>query len=189
MKTQTISLDKFGILSIDNRFEIIFSVVLGSLFIAVFAQISIPLPFSPIPITGQTVAVLLLGGLLGSRCSAMAVLTYLMEGALGLPVFANMKTGAHILMGPTAGYLWGFVIAAFFIGYISEKGFNKSIISSFLYCVLATMIILASGVFYLSIFKVGFTQAMRIGFYPFVIGGIIKSLICASVFTGVKKLN
>ncbi|MBT4555646.1 MAG: biotin transporter BioY, partial [Candidatus Marinimicrobia bacterium] len=111
MKTKTISFDQSGILTLDDNTANIFSILLGSLFIAVMAQISIPIPFSPIPITGQTIAVVLLGGLLGARHGAMAVLAYLIEGAIGLPVFAQMKAGVLVLVGPSAGYLWGFVFA------------------------------------------------------------------------------
>ncbi|SVA73060.1 uncharacterized protein METZ01_LOCUS125914, partial [marine metagenome] len=113
MKTKTITFDQAGILSIDDNTANIFTIILGSFLIAVLAQISIPIPFTPIPITGQTIGVVLVGGLLGARRGAMAVLTYLMEGAIGLPVFAQMKAGAHVLVGPTAGYLWGFIFAAF----------------------------------------------------------------------------
>ncbi|MBT3692153.1 MAG: biotin transporter BioY [Candidatus Marinimicrobia bacterium] len=189
MKTKTISLKKVGMFDMSHQSASILSIVLGSLLIVLFAQISIPLPFSPVPITGQTLAVLLVGSMLGSRRGAMAVLLYLMEGALGLPVFASMKAGSHILIGPTAGYLWGFVIASFFMGYISENGFNKNMGFSAIYCLLGTLIILMAGVLYLSIFRIGFSEAMMIGFYPFILGGIIKSIICAGLITGAKKLQ
>jgi len=104
MKTKTITFDQAGIISIDDNTANIFTIILGSFLIAVLAQISIPLPFTPIPITGQTIGVILVGGLLGARRGAMAVLTYLMEGAIGLPVFAQMKAGAHVLVGPTRCY-------------------------------------------------------------------------------------
>lgn len=187
MKTKAISFDQAGILTIDDNSANIFAILLGSLFIGVMAQIAISVPFSPIPITGQTVAVILLGGLLGARRGAMSVLVYLMEGALGLPVFAHMKAGPAVLVGPTAGYLWGFVFAAFLIGYLTEKGFTSKPISSFLSCFAATTLILILGSLYLAIFNIGFNEAMLMGFYPFLIGDVVKSLLCAGLILGIRK--
>ena len=76
---------------------------------------------APVPITGQTIGVVLVGSLLGSKKGALCILLYLMEGSLGLPVFANMSAGAHVLIGPTGGYLWGFIIGAMIMGYSKEK--------------------------------------------------------------------
>jgi len=189
MKTKTIKFDQAGIISIDDNTANIFTIILGSFLIAVLAQILIPLPFTPIPITGQTIGVILVGGLLGAHRGAMAVLTYLMEGAIGLPVFAQMKAGVHVLMGPTAGYLWGFIFAAFLIGYLSENGFTTKPVSSFLCCLVATTLILILGTLYLSVFKVGFNEALIMGFYPFLVGGMIKSAICAGLITGIRKIS
>ena len=188
MKTKTIKFDQAGIISIDDNTANIFTIILGSFLIAVLAQISIPLPFTPIPITGQTIGVILVGGLLGARRGAMAVLTYLMEGAIGLPVFAQMKAGAHVLVGPTAGYLWGFVFAAFLIGYLAEKGWTVKPTSSFFSCFAATTLILVLGTLYLAAFSVGFNEALIMGFYPFLVGGMIKSAICAGLITGIRKI-
>tara|TARA_B100000029_G_scaffold242616_1_gene239885 strand:- start:6795 stop:7361 length:567 start_codon:yes stop_codon:yes gene_type:complete len=187
MKTKTISFDQTGILEIDDNTANIFAILLGSLLIAVLAQVSIPVPFSPVPITGQTIGVVLVGGLLGARRGAMAVLAYLMEGAMGLPVFAQMKAGAHVLVGPTAGYLWGFVFAAFLIGYLAEKGWTVKPVFSFLSCFAATTLILVLGTLYLAAFKLGFNEAMVMGFYPFLVGDVIKSAVCAGLITGVRK--
>ena len=188
MKTKTITFDQAGIISIDDNTANIFTIILGSFLIAVLAQISIPIPFTPIPITGQTIGVVLVGGLLGARRGAMAVLTYLMEGAIGLPVFAQMKAGAHVLVGPTAGYLWGFVFAAFLIGYLAEKGWTKPT-SSFFSCFAATTLILVLGTLYLAAFSVGFNEALIMGFYPFLVGDVVKSAICAGLITGIRKIS
>ncbi len=83
---------------------------------------AIQLPFSPVPITGQTMAVLLVGALLGSRRGALAVLAYIAEGLAGLPVFAGGAAGLARLFGPTGGYLVGFVAAAFLVGWLAERG-------------------------------------------------------------------
>lgn len=188
MKTKTLSFDQTGILSIDDNTANIFVILLGSLLIAVLAQISIPIPFSPVPITGQTVGVVLVGGLLGARRGAMAVLAYLMEGAMGLPVFAQMKAGAHVLVGPTAGYLWGFVIAAFLIGYLAEKGWTIKSIASFLSCFAATTLILVMGTLYLATLT-GFNKALVMGFYPFLVGDVVKSALCSGLLLGLRKIN
>ena len=97
-------------------------VVAGSLFVALCAQISLPMPFSPVPVTGQTFAVLLLGASLGARRSAAALAVYLLEGALGLPVFApGGAPGLARLLGPTGGYLLAFPAASFLAGWILER--------------------------------------------------------------------
>ncbi|MBT7520476.1 MAG: biotin transporter BioY [Candidatus Marinimicrobia bacterium] len=189
MKTKTISFDQSGILTLDDNTANIFTIILGSFLIAVLAQISIPLPFTPIPISAQTIGVILVGGLLGARRGAMAVLTYLMEGAIGLPVFAQMKAGAHVLVGPTAGYLWGFVFAAFLIGYLAEKGWTVKPTSSFFSCFAATTLILVLGTLYLAAFSVGFNEALIMGFYPFLVGDVVKSSICAGLITGIRKIS
>ncbi|MBT7118769.1 MAG: biotin transporter BioY [Candidatus Marinimicrobia bacterium] len=189
MKTKTITFDQVGIISIDDNTANIFTIILGSFLIAVLAQISIPLPFTPIPISAQTIGVILVGGLLGARRGAMAVLTYLMEGAIGLPVFAQMKAGAHVLVGPTAGYLWGFVFAAFLIGYLAEKGWTVKPTSSFFSCFAATTLILVLGTLYLAAFSVGFNEALIMGFYPFLVGDVVKSSICAGLITGIRKIS
>ena len=94
----------------------------GSLLLALLARLSIPVPFSPIPITGQTFGILFLGALLGSRIGALSVIMYIMEGTIGLPVFAGGSIGFLYLLGPTGGYLIGFIPAIYLIGYLSERG-------------------------------------------------------------------
>ena len=130
-----------------------------------------------------------MGGLLGARRGAMAVLAYLMEGAMGLPVFAQMKAGAHVLVGPTAGYLWGFVIATFLIGYLAENGFTTKPVFSFLSCFAATTLILVLGTLYLTAFNVDFNEALIMGFYPFLVGDVVKSAVCAGLITGIRKIS
>ena len=97
-------------------------VVAGSLLMAFCSQVSLPLPFSPVPVTGQTFAVLLLGATLGARRSAAALILYLAQGVAGLPVFApGGLPGAARLLGPTGGYLLAFPLAAFVLGYLVER--------------------------------------------------------------------
>src|SRR6186997_3063281 len=94
-------------------------ILLGALFIAALAQVEIPLPFTPVPITGQTFGVLLVGAALGSKRGAASLTSYLGLGTLGLPFFAGGAHGLNILMGATGGYLIGFVIAAYVIGLLA----------------------------------------------------------------------
>ena len=141
MKNKTILFNSFNTLPIDKNILNVFMILIGSLSIGLLAQASIPIPFSPVPITGQTIGVVLVGSLLGSKLGALSIILYLMEGSLGLPVFANMSAGAHILIGPTGGYLWGFIIAAFIMGYFKEKIFI-SFFNCFLACFVCTTIIL-----------------------------------------------
>ena len=187
MKTRTIYFDNQGILPNDERTTKI-EIILGSLLIAILAHISIPLPFSPVPMTGQTVGVILVGGLLGANRGALSILCYIFEGAIGIPVFAGMKAGIHILIGSTGGYLFGFVFAAFFMGYLSQKGFTLKPHLCFLSCILATVIILSTGTVYLAfLYKGNFDLAFYQGFYPFIVGGLVKSAICTIILLNIRK--
>lgn len=187
MKAKTISFNRAGLISIDTPIAKIAAVLVGSLIIAALAQISIPVPFSPVPITGQTIGVILVGGILGAKRGAFAVMAYLAEGASGLPVFAEFKAGAQVLVGPTAGYLWAFIPAAYLTGYCAEKGFTLKPVTSFLTCFGSTTLILLSGTAFLTLFNFGFNEALLIGFYPFLVGDVVKSALCAAILTGVRK--
>ena len=152
----------------------------GSLLTALSAQIAIPLPFSPVPITGQTFAVLLVGTLLGSRRGALAMLAYLGEGLLGLPVFAGGKGGLAVFMGPTAGYLWGFVAAAFVVGSLAERGWDRHVWSAAAAMFLGNGVIYLFGLPWLSHFVPGsLSQVLALGLYPFIPGDILKLVLAA----------
>ncbi len=154
-------------------------ILCGSLLIALAAQAKIVLPFSPVPITGQTFAVLMLGALLGARRGALCVLVYLAEGALGLPVFAG-GVGVAALVGPTAGYLAGFVAAACLVGLLAERGWDRRVGTTILAMVLGNITIHVFGVVWLS-FLMGVKAAMAVGTYPFIIGDILKILLAAAI--------
>src|SRR5215813_12441455 len=113
-----------------------------SLLTALAAQVSIPL--LPVPITGQTFAVLLTGALLGSRLGAAALITYLVEGACGLPFFAGGTAGLGVLLGPTGGYLISFPAAAYITGAFAEHGWDKRFITAALAMTIGSVVILAS---------------------------------------------
>ena len=186
---KTTHIKQSGIFSFEKNTTNILSILFGSLLVAILAQVSITIPFSPVHITGHTIGVVLLGGILGSRKATMAIILYLTEGALGLPVFANMQSGAHILVGPTAGYLCGFIPAAYITGLIAEKGFIKNIYNSYLACFLTTTLILVFGTIYLSVFGMGVEKALNLGFYPFLIGDIVKSGITAGLILSFRKIS
>lgn len=151
-------------------------ILAGSWLIAFAAQIAIPLPFSPVPITGQTFAVLLVGALLGRRLAALSVVAYLAQGLAGLPVFAGGTSGFARLLGPTGGYLLGFWAAAYLVGWLAEQGWTLHIGKTLLAMVLGNGVIYLCGLAYLSLF-LGIEKALITGLYPFLIGDAIKVLL------------
>jgi len=152
----------------------------GSLFIALSAQVAIPLPFSPVPITGQTLAVLLTGALLGSRRGSLCLLAYLAEGISGLPVFAGGMAGPARLVGPTGGYLVGFIAAAFLTGLLAERGWDRRVRTTLLAMLLGNAAIYAFGLPWLARF-VGGERVLALGLLPFIPGDFLK-LILATMF-------
>ncbi|MFQ3574141.1 MAG: biotin transporter BioY [Thermodesulfovibrionales bacterium] len=149
---------------------------LGSIFIALSAQISIPLPFTPVPITGQTFAVLMTGILLGSKRGLMSVIFYLTEGAMGMPVFAGGVGGFQTFLGPTGGYLIGFAPSAMLSGYLVERGWAKGFFSLLMAMIISNAIIYVFGLTHLC-FYTPIEKVLYIGFYPFIIGDFFKILL------------
>ena len=145
----------------------------ASIFIALSAQIAFNVPFSPVPITGQTFAVILTGSILGSRRGSLAVIAYLLEGISGLPVFAQAQFGLIHLFGPTGGYLLGFVPAAFICGLLAEYGWGKTIISALGMMTVGTIVIFICGLSWLKMFF-GNDNVLVVGFYQYVSGAVIK---------------
>ena len=145
----------------------------GSLFVAMMAQLAVYLPFSPVPVTMQTFAVLLIGMAYGSRLGALTLLVYLLEGASGLPFFAGGLGGPTVLVGPTGGYLIGFVAAARLTGWLAERGWARKVWSTGLVFAAGSFVIYLFGALWLSRF-VGVGQAIQVGVLPFLIGDIFK---------------
>jgi biotin transport system substrate-specific component len=166
-------------------------IVAGSLTIALLAQVAIRLPFTPVPVTGQTLGVLLVGGSLGARRGTAAALLYLAEGALGLPFFAAGAHGVDLLTlsSATGGYLWGFVVAAWVLGALSDRGWDQSVRSSISAMLLGEIIIFSFGVAWLG-HALGLTaeKAMQDGLYPFVLGDVMKLLVAAGLLPALWKL-
>lgn len=145
----------------------------GSLLIALSAQLRLVLPFSPVPISGQTFAVLLLGALYGSRRGPATVMTYLALGAVGLPIGAGGALGVAWLLGPTGGYLVGFAAAAYVVGTLSERGWDRKPWTTAASMIIGNGIIYAAGIVWLSKF-VGWQAVLGAGFYPFLVGDAFK---------------
>ncbi len=150
------------------------------LLFALFARLTINLPWNEanIPITGQSFIILLVAFLLGSGTGTLAVLIYLMLGAVGLPVFADGAGGAAVFQEASAGFLVGFLPAAFLAGYLGDNGWRNSFLKCLLAMFLATALLMFCGVLWLSL-KFGFTKALEYGFYPFVPGAVIKIVLSA----------
>jgi biotin transport system substrate-specific component len=156
-------------------------VVAFSLLTALAAQIAIPTPWSDVPITGQTFAVLLTGALLGSRLGAISMIAYLIEGASGLPFFAAGGSGiARLTASPWAGYLWAYPLAAFVTGWLAERGWDRRYLKAATAMGLGSVIILLGGM----IWRLGFmsfNQAFMTGVVPFLPGDVIKIALAAAV--------
>jgi biotin transport system substrate-specific component len=163
-------------------------VIGGSLFIALCAQFTIHV--GPVPITGQTLGVLLTGLLLGSRRGSLSVLAYLAQGIAGLPVFApGGAPGLARLVGPTGGYLLGFVAAAYVAGLLAERGWDRRPATALLAMLTGDAIIYAFGLPWLTLF-VGVENVLPVGLYPFVIGDLAKAFLAAALLPiGWRLLN
>jgi biotin transport system substrate-specific component len=159
----------------------------GSLVVALAAQVAVPLPFTPVPWTLQPLAVLLVGALLGARRGALALLAYLAEGASGLPVFAGGAFGIAPLLGPSGGYLVGFVAAAGVTGALAERGWDRRFLTTWAAMALGSLTLFAFGLAWLSRFT-GWPSALAAGFWPFVPGDLLKQLLAALLLPGAWRL-
>ncbi|MFN8943975.1 MAG: biotin transporter BioY [Pseudobdellovibrionaceae bacterium] len=153
------------------------TVGLGVSIIALLAQVSISLPFTPVPITGQTFGVALISLLWGWKRAVVTTLAYLTLGAAGLPIFALGKTG--LMMGPTLGYLVGMVIASLWMGFLADRGWTKSFLKSWIAATSGSVIVFTFGLFVLSFF-VPASGLLMAGLFPFIPGDIIKTLLVAT---------
>lgn len=151
----------------------------GSFAIALGAQVSVPM--IPVPMTLQTLAILIVGLTYGARMGALTVAAYLAEGAAGLPVFAGGASGAA-LIGPTAGFLFGFVAVAFIAGLAADRGV-KGFVPTALVALAVSAALYVPGVAWLAAF-IGVEKAVAAGMLPFIAGDAVKSVIAALVVTG-----
>jgi biotin transport system substrate-specific component len=156
-------------------------IVAFSLLTALAAQVAIPLPGTLVPLTGQTFAVLLTGALLGSRLGALAMIAYLIEGASGLPFFYAGGSGVqHLLFSPTSGYLLAYPVAAFVVGLLAERGWDRRFLTAAAAMALGSVVILLGGWAWLARFMSPVT-AWNFGVAPFLIGDLIKIALAAAV--------
>lgn len=159
----------------------------GSFLIALSAKVRFLLPFSPVPITGQTFAVLIIGALLGSRRGSLAVLAYLIQGVAGMPVF-TFGGGLAVLFGPTGGYLIGFIPAAYLTGLLAEKGWDRRIGTTVLAMILGNMAIYTCGLLWLTCLMGFSAKVFTLGVYPFIIGDLLKIALAAVLLPSGWKL-
>ena len=150
-------------------------VVAGVVFVALFAQIRVTLGFTPVPLTGQTLAVLLTGAALGSRRGAIAMGVYVAAGAW-LPIFSGGNSGAFWGLA-SGGYLVGFVLAAFVVGYLAERGWDRKV-WILIAMLLGNIVLYIPGLVQLSFF-VPEGKVLEFGLYPFILGDLIKLYIAA----------
>ena len=164
---------------------------------AAAAQISIPLPFTPVPLTLQPMVVLLGGAALGSRLGFSSQVLYLLAGLAGLPVFAAsplLPQGALRLIGPTGGFLLAYPLAAFVAGRLAERGFDRRYLSSVAAMAAGLAIIFASGLSWMTMLLApvagaqAFQTALRTGLYPFVLVDLVKLLVAGAILPGAWKL-
>jgi biotin transport system substrate-specific component len=162
-------------------------VTTASVLTGLCAQAEVRLPFTPVPITLQPLAVFLIGAALGSRRGALAMLAYLAEGAAGLPFFAGGAAGPQHLAGPTGGYLLGFVPAAFVIGALAERGWDRTPLRAAAAMLCGSVVLFACGLAQLAVF-VGASRVLALGLYPFIVGDLLKVAAAAAILPGAWAL-
>jgi biotin transport system substrate-specific component len=161
-------------------------VIAGSFFVALCARVTVPLPFTPVPLTLQNFGVLAVGLLLGSRRGFVALALYLVEGAFGLPVFSPSPLGGGIaqILGPTGGFLMAYPLVAFVAGWIYEQSSKlglRRFVWAALSAVAAELVLFAGGLSWLAVLTHSVSLAIRYGLYWFVFAEVIKVLMAAAV--------
>ncbi len=162
-------------------------VIAASALIALAAQVAIPLPFTPVPLTLQPLAVILIGVTLGSTRGAAAATLYLLEGFSGLPVFAQGHGGALVLLGSTAGFLYSYPFAASLAGFVSERGWGSSMIRAITGMLLALGVIYAGGWSWLAVLTDART-AFALGVAPFIVADLVKVALGAALLPKAQKM-
>jgi biotin transport system substrate-specific component len=157
---------------------------------ALGAYVFIPLPFTPVPITLQTFFVYLAGDVLGANLGALSQIIYILIGALGLPIFAGGRGSVNVLIGPTGGYLIGFIAAAYIIGKLVKLKQDPNMVWIIFSNFIGTLIIYSFGILQLSIWLRGLKKAVFLGVLPFIIGDLVKSWLAAYIATRnqIKKM-
>lgn len=168
---------------LNTRVRDVALVVAGALFIYLTARISIPVPGSPVPITGQTFGVLLVGGALGFRRGLIAIALYVLLGVVGLPFFAEGKGGLTVIWGATGGYLIGFMVAGAIVGRLAELGWDRHIGGALGAMLVGSVIIYAIGLPWLKVVGGGSVEeTIAKGLTPFVLYDAVKLVLAAALF-------
>ena len=162
-------------------------IALGSAMMALSAKVNLPLRY--VPMTLQTLVVLVVGAAYGWRLGSATMIAYLAEGALGLPVFAGPVGGIAPLVGPTAGYLYGFVAAAFITGWLAERGWDRSVALLFVAMAVAHVVIFIAGFSWLAYgIGLGTTKAWAVGVVPFIAASVIKNALGAALMPAARRV-
>jgi biotin transport system substrate-specific component len=158
-------------------------IVLGALLIGLTAQVSIPVPGSPIPVTGQTFGVLLVAGALGMRRGVASISLYILIGLIGIPFFAEGKGGIQVILGASGGYIVGFAVAGAVVGRLAELGWDRRLVGALAAMAIGNVVIYLIGVPWLMAVT-GFTlaEAIQKGVVPFLVGDAIKLILAAAAF-------
>jgi biotin transport system substrate-specific component len=181
-------------LRIAEQLGAVAAVVFVTVLTAIAAQVSVPLPFTPVPFTFQPMVVLVGAAALGARLGMTSQMLYLALGIAGLPVFAAspvLPQGLARLFGPTGGYLMAYPLAAFVAGSLAERGFDRRYVTAVLAMMCGLAIVFAGGVLWLGLYVQparGVAGALATGFYPFIIADLGKLLVAAGVMPGLWRL-
>ena len=182
----------------DSRFRVAEqagAVLFVTVLTAIAAQISVPLPFTPVPFTFQPMVVLVGAAALGSRLGMSSQILYLALGIAGLPLFAAspiLPQGAARLLGPTGGYLMAYPFAAFAAGWLAERGFDRRYVSAVAAMICGLAVVFAGGILWLTIASrppIGLSGALATGFVPFIIPDLLKLLVAAAVMPGLWRIT
>jgi biotin transport system substrate-specific component len=159
----------------------------GATLTAVAAQIAVPL--WPVPITGQTLAVLLVAVTLGAVRGGISMVLYALLGIVGLPVFSDSSSGWSVVAGPSGGYIIGFIFSAILTGWLAQREWDRKLLRSFVAFLIGSVVTFAFGLPWLATFlgAVGapndLQSVLQAGLYPFILGGVIKSILGAGIIT------